>query len=533
MINQTSHYDILIIGSGAAGLSLALTMANNTKIVILSKSDLLAGSSQHAQGGIAAVMEQTPDNINAHIQDTLTAGAGLCDPEVVTFTVKNAKKAIKWLIDHGVQFTVDPNTKQFHLTQEGGHRQRRIIHAADRTGAAIVQTLMEQVFAHPNIYCYNQHTAIDLIQQEGQCVGASVLDNYTGKMHSLYAKETVLACGGASSVYQHTTNPDFTSGDGIAMAWRADCNIKHMEFNQFHPTCLFYSGEKPFLISEVLRGEGGKLILPNGKQFMSQYDSRADLAPRDIVARAIHNELQRHHIDHVYLDISHQPSDMIQSYFPTIYHYCYQQGIDITRQPIPVVPAAHYTCGGVVTNLNAQTNIPHLYAIGEVACTGLHGANRMASNSLLECLVFSASASQAIKVDLEKNNYSIVEGTPPESASRPFVRAYEKKTTQALCKKPHSVDRLIAQIRKLMWEKVGIVRHTDELLSTEVELQKAADEMNTLFESTTLTRSLIEYRNIVQSALLITKSAIARKENLGLHFNPENRSYITTSSATS
>ena len=504
---STHNYDIFIIGSGAAGLALALTLADNANIAIISKDDLLAGASQYAQGGIAAVMEQTDQAINAHIQDTLKTGGGLCDPGVVAFVVKQAKHAIEWLIGHGVQFTIDPNAKQFHVTQEGGHSERRILHAADRTGAAIVQTLIEQVFAHPNIHCFSQHTAIDLIRQEGQCIGAHVFDNNTGQINTFYAKETILACGGGSSVYRHTTNPDFTSGDGIAMAQRAGCSLQNMEFNQFHPTCLYYSGQRPFLISEALRGEGAKLILPNGKRFIDQYDARAELAPRDIVARAIHNELQKNHIDHVYLDITHLPNKKIQTYFPTIYDYCYQQGIDITHQPIPVVPAAHYTCGGVVTNLNAQTKIPHLYAIGEVACTGLHGANRMASNSLLECLVFAASASKAIVQSLKNHDCQ----TPKKLA----YLQYQAAITD------FDVDEKISALRQLMWEDVGIVRNNQGLQRAKLSIEKAADEINRVFSSVTTTRKLIEYRNLISTAYLIVNAAIVRTDNLGLHYNAD------------
>lgn len=498
------HNDILIIGSGAAGLGLALSLADTANVAVISKDDLLAGSSQHAQGGIAAVLEQTTENINAHIQDTLTTGAGLCDLKTVEFTVKNAKAAIEWLIKHGVQFTIDPQSQNFHLTQEGGHSQRRILHAADRTGAAIVKTLIEQVFAHPNIRCYSQHTAIDLIIEQGQCVGAYLLDNHTGDINAFYAKEVVLATGGASSVYRHTTNPDFTSGDGIAMSWRAGCDITNMEFNQFHPTCLYYDGQRPFLISEVLRGEGGKLTLPNGEHFMNKYDARAELAPRDIVARAIHHELQKHQLNYVYLDISHLSSKMIQSYFPTIYHFCYQQGIDITREPIPVVPAAHYTCGGVTTNLNAQTTIPHLYAIGETAYTGLHGANRMASNSLLECLVFSASASKAIKTSLKNDRYLT-------------ITKQERKNNRP--QPQDNINEKITEIRDLMWQHAGIVRNTNDLLFAESVIKKAALEANSLINNHKLTRQTIEYRNLADTAQLIIKSAINRKENVGLHYN--------------
>lgn len=497
--------DILIIGSGAAGLALALSLADNANVSILSKNDILAGSSQYAQGGIAAVLEQTSENIESHIHDTLIAGDGLCNPDVVRFTVTHAKAAIQWLIDRGVQFTTLPNSKKFHLTQEGGHSQRRILHAADRTGVAIVKTLIEQVFAHPNIRCYSQHTAIDLIQEEGRCTGAYVLDNNTGDINIFHADKTILATGGASSVYRHTTNPDFTSGDGIAMAWRSGAEVNHLEFNQFHPTSLYYSGNTPFLISEVLRGEGGKLILNTGQEFMSKYDTRQELAPRDIVARAIHNELLEHQLDCVYLDITHLPNEIIQSHFPTIYHFCYQQGVDIMREPIPVVPAAHYTCGGVVTDTNAQTSIPNLYAIGEVACTGLHGANRMASNSLLECLVFATSAGQAILKSLNKNN------------NFKMIQKYNKNHNQ----QSFNIEEKIKVIRQIMWDNVGIVRSHSGLSQAGSKIKTFLKEIDEAFKQQKITRELIEYRNLVHTANLITKNAIERKENLGLHYNAD------------
>ena len=503
-MKHSNAYDILIIGSGAAGLATALTLANDKSVAIISKDDLLSGSSQYAQGGIAAVIDQTAENIDSHIQDTLSTGDGLCDPDVVSFTINHAKKSIEWLINHGVQFTTEPHSNALHFNQEGGHTQRRVIHAADHTGAVIVKTLLEQVFEHPNIDCFSQQTAIDLITQNQQCQGAFILDNRTQSVQAFYAKATILACGGASSVYQHTTNPDQTTGDGIAMAWRAGCQIEHMEFTQFHPTCLFYSGKEPFLISEALRGEGGKLRLPNGQAFMSAYDPRAELAPRDIVTRAIHEEMRQHAIDHVLLDISHQSPHMIRSHFPTIHDFCYQQGIDITQSPIPVVPAAHYTCGGVKTNLQAQTNLARLYAIGETAETGLHGANRMASNSLLECLVFSASASEAILTTLESDFPSTTIDCAMLNRPHQNTQDYKQGTKQ---------------LQQLMWDNVGIIRNTEDLLSAKTQLQKASKDINTSFYQTAITRESIEYRNSVDTALLITNSALSRGENCGLHYN--------------
>ncbi len=503
----THHYDVFIIGSGVAGLSLALMLPSNVQVALISKDDLLSGASQYAQGGIAAVLEQTTENLEAHIQDTLITGSNLCDPTVVAFTIGQAKEVIQWLIKQGVEFTIDPDSKNFHLTQEGGHSQRRILHSADRTGAVIVNTLIEKIRNCSHIHCYPQHTAIDLIVEQRHCIGAHVLNNNTEQINTFYAKEIILATGGASSVYLHTTNAHFTSGDGIAMAWRAGCHISHMEFNQFHPTCLYYPGNNPFLISEVLRGEGAQLTLPTGERFMPQYDMRAEMASRDIVARAIHQELHQHQLNYVNLDITHLPSSTIQTYFPTIYDYCYQQGIDITCQPIPVVPAAHYTCGGVRTNLHAQTNINHLYAIGEVACTGLHGANRLASNSLLECLVFSMSASKAIHKTLKEHNYRI--------PTRHTLYHHTNHFAQ------FDFEYYINKLQQLMWNYLGITRYNDSLAQAEQYIEQKTTSLDDLFESHPITRQLIEYRNLIHTARLIIKAAIARKENQGSHYNAD------------
>ncbi|WP_423062866.1 L-aspartate oxidase [Candidiatus Paracoxiella cheracis] len=499
-----SNYDVLIIGSGAAGLALALTLSDHARVAILSKDDLMAGSSQRAQGGIAAVMS-AEDSIESHVQDTLKAGAGLCDPEVVQYTAAHAKSAIMWLIDHGVQFTVASEQGDYHLTREGGHSHRRILHAADRTGAVVVKTLAEQVSEHPNIDCLTQHTVIDLIVQKQQCYGAYIYDGSKHQEKIIQAKHIILATGGASSLYLHTSNSNQTTGDGIAMAWRAGCRVANLEFNQFHPTCLYHPEANRFLITEVVRGEGGYLKLPNGKRFMQQYDERAEMAPRDIVTRAIDAEMKKNNIECVYLDISHRSADFIENTFPTIFKQCKKFGIDITKQPIPVVPAAHYTCGGVVTNLHGETDIKNLYAIGEVAYTGLHGANRMASNSLLECLVFAANASCAIKQKLMNKNNIALPIIPKISH-----HAYD-----------HSLDieSLELQIRKILWNNVGIVRSNALLQEASEKIAAICAQINSAYHHTALSNQLIEVRNMAIVAQLIIGCAQSRHESRGLHYN--------------
>ncbi|HVL75337.1 MAG TPA: L-aspartate oxidase, partial [Noviherbaspirillum sp.] len=391
------NFDVAIIGSGLAGLSVALHLAQTRKVVVVSKRSLLDGASNWAQGGIAAVLD-SKDSHEEHIADTLVAGAGLCDEGATRFIVEHSREAIEWLIAQGVPFTKDATAELgFHLTREGGHSQRRIIHAADATGHAVQLTLVEKVRNHPNITILERHCAIDVIKSdrldghEGppRCVGVYVQDVDNGEVMTLAADHTVLATGGAGKVYLYTTNPDTATGDGIAMAWRAGCRVANMEFIQFHPTCLYHPYAKEFLISEAVRGEGGLLKLPAaagaaaGHRFMPDHDARAELAPRDVVARAIDFEMKKRGLDYVDLDISHQSPEFLKEHFPTIYARCLELGIDITKQPIPVVPAAHYTCGGIITDLAGRTDLPGLYAVGEVACTGLHGANRLASNSLL------------------------------------------------------------------------------------------------------------------------------------------------------
>ncbi|MFO7604180.1 MAG: L-aspartate oxidase, partial [Gammaproteobacteria bacterium] len=403
---QQLSCDVLIIGGGAAGLSLALHLAEKHSITLISKGKLTEGSTYYAQGGIAAVMDPE-DSFDSHIADTLNAGAGLCDPEVVRYTVEQAPAAIQWLIDAGVRFTREEGPAEdgggYHLTREGGHEHRRILHTDDATGQAVETTLYQRVQEHRNITVLEQHNAIDLVTSRKvglpghRCLGAYLLNRKSNRALVCRARFTVLATGGASKVYLYTSNPDTATGDGIAMAWRAGCRIANMEFNQFHPTCLYHPQAKSFLITEAMRGEGAKLLLPNGEPFMQRFDARAELAPRDIVARAIDHEMKRLGCESLFLDISHRPAEFITRHFPNIYKQCLAFGYDITRQPIPVVPAAHYTCGGVMTNLQGETDLPGLYAIGETTYTGLHGANRMASNSLLECLVFARSAAAHIE----------------------------------------------------------------------------------------------------------------------------------------
>lgn len=497
-------YDVLVIGSGAAGLGVALSVAEKARVAIISKDDLQAGSSQHAQGGIAAAIG-AGDSIAAHIQDTLRAGVGLCDPAVVEFTATQAKNAIDWLIDHGVQFTTQHNSNELHLTQEGGHSHRRILHAADKTGAVVVKTLSQQVNEHPQIDCLTEHTAIDLILHRHRCVGAYVYDEKQQRCLTIHAKFIVLATGGASYLYQHTSNPDRTTGDGMAMAWRAGCRVANMEFNQFHPTCLYHPQAPRFLITEVIRGEGGHLVLPNGERFMLRYDQRAEMAPRDIVTRAIDTEMKNNQLDCVYLDISYRPADFIKNTFPTIYTQCLRYGIDITQERIPVVPAAHYSCGGVITNQQGQTDIENLYAVGEVAYTGLHGANRMASNSLLECLVFATCAAQTIIADLP-------------SVSLPTLSTHYQHTGN---ENSLLITELTATIRRLLWHYAGIVRHNRGLKEAKYQLNLLAQKINFTFAQQQLSKPLLELRNMITVAQLIVDSALLRKESRGLHYNSD------------
>ncbi len=507
------EYDVLIIGSGAAGLSLALHLPATIKIAVLSKSDLIEGSTWYAQGGISAVLDQH-DSVASHVADTLDAGADLCDEHVVRYTVEHGEQSIQWLQQLGVEFTHKslPNGgSTLHLTREGGHTHRRVVHAADATGQAIETSLANHVCKAVNIDVMEHHISIDLITTQkltgrgNKCVGAYVLDLQTRKIKVFKARFTVIATGGASKVYLYTSNPDTSSGDGIAMAWRAGCRVANMEFMQFHPTCLYHPQAKSFLITEAIRGEGGKLILPDGTEFMHRFDPRGVLAPRDIVARAIDHQMKRLGIDCVYLDISHKPAELITALFPNVHRRCMQLGFDITQEPIPVVPAAHYTCGGVITNLDGLTDIDNLYAIGEVAFTGLHGANRMASNSLLECLVFAFAASTHIKNQLDQPADEIE--IPPWDESK--VTDSDEEVVVA-----HNWD----ELRRFMWDYVGIVRTTKRLQRAQRRVALLLNEIDEYYSHFRVTNDLIELRNLLVVADLIIRSAMSRKESRGLHY---------------
>jgi L-aspartate oxidase len=511
------QFDVLIIGSGLAGLSLALRTATNKKICLISKRTINDSASNWAQGGIAAVLNDE-DSIEAHIQDTLTAGAGLCDAAVTKKVVEHGKETVDWLIQQGVHFTREEDDSGYHLTREGGHSHRRIIHAADATGHAVQVTLAEKVRQHPNITLMENHIAVDLITTKkvktedtdsfsnNACLGAYVLDNTTGKVITIGAQNTVLASGGAGKVYLYTTNPDVSTGDGMAMAWRAGCRVANMEFIQFHPTCLYHPHAKSFLISEVVRGEGGILKLPDGSRFMSDHDPRAELAPRDVVARAIDFEMKKRGLDCVYVDISHKSLEFIQDHFPNIYRRCLELGIDISKTPIPVVPAVHFMCGGVMTDDIGRTDINHLYAIGETACTGLHGANRLASNSLLECLVFGQAAAEDILAQPEK--------LPPTLPYWDESRVTDADEEVLIT---HTWD----ELRRSMWNYVGIVR-TDKRLSRALHrIHMLRDEVHEFYSNFKISNDLIELRNLLQVAELIVRSAMERKESRGLHYSKD------------
>jgi L-aspartate oxidase len=509
MSNQYQH-DVLIIGSGAAGLSLALQAAEFGRVAVLSKAALAEGATFYAQGGVSAVQDGR-DSLDSHVADTLVVGAGLCHPEVVRYVVEHGRESIRWLDDLGVKFTREPDGSEYHLHREGGHSHRRIIHAADSTGRAIETTLEDRVRTHANIEVFEFHTAVDLIggrrrRPEDRCLGAYVYDQLNDRVRVFRARFTVLATGGAGKVYVYTSNPDICTGDGIAMAWRAGCRIANMEFIQFHPTCLYHTQAKSFLISEALRGEGARLLLPDGERFMSRFDPRGELAPRDIVARAIDHEMKRLGSEFVLLDISHRPAEFITGHFPAIHARCLEFGFDITRQPIPVVPAAHYTCGGVVIDLRGRTDVPGLYAVGEVSCSGLHGANRMASNSLLECVVFARAAAADIRALLA----DVQPPAPVADWDESRVSDSDEEVVVA-----HNWQ----EIRRFMWDYVGIVRTDKRLQRARSRARLLAAEIQEYYGNFRLTNDLIELRNLAQVATLIIDSALQRRESRGLHYS--------------
>ncbi len=510
-LNTTHQFDVIIVGSGGAGLSLALSLPHHYNIAVLAKAPLTEASTYYAQGGVAAVLDET-DSIQQHIDDTMIAGAQLCELDAVKHTVKGGKPSVDFLLKHGVQFTLD-DAEQLHLTREGGHSQRRIIHAADATGKAISTTLVQRAREQKNLTIFENYIAIDLItteklgidEQKNRAVGLYALNEKTGKVHTFLAPFTALACGGAMKAYLYTSNPDIATGDGIAMAYRAGCRVANMEFNQFHPTCLYHPQARSFLITEAMRGEGAYLRLPEGERFMLRFDERAELAPRDIVARAIDFEIKRLGIRHVWLDITHKPAEFVKEHFPTLYTRLLELGIDITKDMIPVVPAAHYTCGGVIVDEYSQTDISGLYAIGETSYTGLHGANRMASNSLLECFVYGMSAAQHIQSQF---NPEVSLPAVPEWDDSQVIDADE--------------DVVILQnwdeLRQTMWNYVGIVRTSKRLKRALHRIEMLRREITEYYEDYQVSKNLIELRNLVLVSEMIVRCAMERKESRGLHY---------------
>lgn len=517
--------DVLIIGSGAAGLSLALRLADQHQVIVLSKGPVTEGSTFYAQGGIAAVFDET-DSIDSHVEDTLIAGAGICDSHAVEFVASNARSCVQWLIDQGVLFDthIQPNgAESYHLTREGGHSHRRILHAADATGREVETTLVSKALNHPNIRVLERSNAVDLIVSDKiglpgtrRVVGAWVWNRNKETVETCHAKAVVLATGGASKVYQYTTNPDISSGDGIAMAWRAGCRVANLEFNQFHPTALYHPQARNFLLTEALRGEGAYLKRPDGTRFMPDFDERGELAPRDIVARAIDHEMKRLGADCMFLDISHKPADFIRQHFPMIYEKLLGLGIDLTQEPVPIVPAAHYTCGGVMVDDHGRTDVEGLYAIGEVSYTGLHGANRMASNSLLECLVYGWSAAEDITRCMPYAHG--VSTLPPWDESR--VENPDERVV---------IQHNWHELRLFMWDYVGIVRTTKRLERALRRINMLQQEIDEYYAHFRVSNNLLELRNLVQVAELIVRCAMMRKESRGLHFTLDYPELLTHS----
>ncbi|WP_298012667.1 L-aspartate oxidase [uncultured Aquabacterium sp.] len=511
-----SSLPVVIIGAGLAGLTVALNLAETQPVIVLAKRQLEEAATAWAQGGIVGVLG-SDDSVESHVRDTQEAGAGLVDERTAEFIARHSAEAVEWLVARGVPFSPDPEGPLgLHLTREGGHAVRRIAHAADATGKAIHDVLLDEVKKHPNITLRERWMAVDLITQRHlkkgsddraenrRCHGVYALNIDTHEVETLAASAVVLATGGVGKVYRYTSNPDTSTGDGIAMAWRAGCRVANMEFIQFHPTCLYHPQERSFLITEALRGEGGILKLPNGHRFMPDHDERGELAPRDIVARAIDFEMKKHGVDHVWLDATHLGEAFLRSHFPTIYARCLELGIDIARQPIPVVPAAHYTCGGVVTDLHGRTDLPGLYAVGETTYTGLHGANRLASNSLLECVVLGKTCADDIQSQIPK--------------AVPKVQAWDESQVIDADEEvviAHNWD----ELRLLMWNYVGIVRTTRRLERALHRIKLLRSEIDDYYAAFRVTRDMLELRNLVDCAELIVRSALSRQESRGLHYS--------------
>jgi len=505
---------VIVIGAGLAGLTVALELAESRQVIVMAKRGLSESATAWAQGGIVGVLDEK-DSVDAHVQDTLEAGAGLVVESTARYIAERSADAIDWLMEQGVPFTTDPTgPKGLHLTREGGHSHRRIAHAADATGKAIHEVLLDKAKQHPNIRLLERWMALDLItnrhlsgkhlEKNNRCYGVYALDIASGKIESIPASAVVLATGGVGKVYRYTSNPETATGDGIAMAWRAGCRVGNMEFVQFHPTCLYHPQDRTFLVTEALRGEGAQLKLPDGTRFMPNHDERAELAPRDIVARAIDFEMKKHGLDYVLLDATHLGEAFLKEHFPTIYARCLALGIDISKKPIPVVPAAHYTCGGVVTDLKGKTDLPGLYAVGEATYTGLHGANRLASNSLLECVVIGKAAA----VDIAKHPFKQMPNVPTWDESR-------VEDADEIVVISHNWD----ELRLLMWNYVGIVRTNRRLERALHRIELLRDEVQEYYANFRVTRDLLELRNLLSCAELIVRSALMRKESRGLHYS--------------
>ncbi len=510
-MTMIATHPVVIVGAGLAGLTVALHLADQVPVVILAKRELEVGATAWAQGGIVGVLGND-DSIESHVHDTQDAGAGLVDEAMARFIAERSAAAVEWLVAQGVPFTPDDDGPLgLHLTREGGHAVRRIAHAADATGKAIHESLLAVARAHPNIDMRERWMALDLItsrhvqrDESPRCYGIYALNIDEQRVEALAARAVVLATGGAGKVYRYTTNPDTSTGDGIAMAWRAGCRVANMEFIQFHPTCLYHPQERSFLITEALRGEGGYLKLPDGTRFMAAHDARLELAPRDIVARAIDFEMKKHGLDHVWLDATHLGEDFLKSHFPTIHARCLALGIDIARQPIPVVPAVHFTCGGVVADARGRADLPGLYAVGETGYSGLHGANRLASNSLLECVVLGRSSAD-----------DILTQTPGDPAPLPAWDESQVENADEQVVIAHNWD----ELRLLMWNYVGIVRTTKRLERALHRIEMLRGEIDDYYANFRVSRDLLELRNLVDCAELIVRSALLRRESRGLHYS--------------